>query len=228
MNRQLGRMLSQRLRDKGMETVLLDLDRDSIVKGAESFRPDAVIIGRRMSDDALLETVRQCRSKVNKTFFIIFSDRKCPVLEKKLGSSGCLLTYPVDPYRICQLIFDSYAGRRKSETPAEQENVRALAEKMLCDMGIAANLRGTNFLVRAVAMAVKDRELTYELETIVYPVIAGRCGVRVSSARKAVSQTLRLACDRGGAAFMRDAFGGRVPDDSRFIRYASEIGRAHV
>ena len=128
-----------------------------------------------------------------------------------------MISHPVDAKQISRIIVSAYVERLGERG---RDRIEKYAETMLCEWGVIANLRGTRYLARAVAMTVNDSGRSCDI-CGVYEDVARIFGKTAASVERAVRMTVRLAFDRGDRELMSEAFGD-IPANSRFIEYFSD------
>ncbi len=160
--------------------------------------------------------ISDCHERVHKTFFIVISEGSLE-LRDRLGGCGCVISHPVDAKQISRIIVSAYL-RRCGDTG--RNKVGQYAADMLCESGVIANLRGTRYLERAVAMFMNESGLPCDI-CDVYEAVGKEFGKTAASVERAVCIAVRLAFDRGDRELMSEAFGD-IPANSRFIKHFSD------
>lgn len=211
-----GKLLAAGLSAEGIGVSVCGKGGSELAEMIAREQADAVIMADEGNGSDIAGFILDCHERVHKTFFIVIGEGS-PELRDRLGGCGCVTAHPVDAKQISRIIVSAYI-RRCGDTG--RDNVGKYAAEMLCESGVIANLRGTRYLERAVAMAVNESGLPCDI-CDVYEAVGREFGKTAASVERAVRIAVRLAFDRGDCVLMSEAFGD-IPANSRFIKYFSD------
>lgn len=114
-----------------------------------------------------------------------------------------------------------------STEPKERENNYASLyrdiSQILTTLGIPSNLLGYEYLRYSIFIAVQDRESLCGMTKLLYPAVAKKYQVSVSSVERAMRYAIEISCTRGDSKAIHSFFGNTMspasgkPANSEFI-----------
>lgn len=106
---------------------------------------------------------------------------------------------------------------------ASEPNFERQISKILCDIGIPANLTGYHYLKDAIQLIIEDPEIIGRITKTLYPKIANKHNSTASRVERAIRHSISVAWSRGDTEVLRDIFGNTMnlksgkPTNSEFI-----------
>lgn len=100
--------------------------------------------------------------------------------------------------------------------------------KTLKRMGFSASLQGYRYLLYAILLAIQCPEMLHQITTFLYPTIARKFNVSVSSVERCIRNAIEIAWLRGDIDFNNELFQYSVnaekgkPTNAEFISVITE------
>lgn len=99
---------------------------------------------------------------------------------------------------------------------------------LLHDMGIPASIRGYDYIIESVNLALDDCEILHSITKRLYPDVAKRRNTTPSRVERAMRHAIEIAWERGDIHLLNKVFGYTVksskgkPTNSEFISMLTE------
>lgn len=107
--------------------------------------------------------------------------------------------------------------------PKDKVNTEEMVTKILRDIGVAARLKGYQYLRKAIMAAVDDPDVLNAITKVLYPQVADAFSTTPSRVERAIRKAIELAWNTGNAKTLQHFFGYSVsgakgkPTNSEFI-----------
>jgi two-component system response regulator (stage 0 sporulation protein A) len=100
-----------------------------------------------------------------------------------------------------------------SKTDSIDIHTTDVIENLLKEVGAPTSLRGYDYLVQAIRIAVYDRRNALQIYKLVYPKVAALFNTRVALVERAIRHTVEVAFERGDVDTIKDLFGNAISLD---------------
>lgn len=105
----------------------------------------------------------------------------------------------------------------------DSKNLRFEVSNILLEIGIPSSLSGAKYLVRAVQIAMKNKQALLGLRKLVYPVIALEFETRPANVERAIRRAIEIASNKNKIVKLNQIFNLEIylpmdrPSNSEFI-----------
>ena len=235
---EFGQKCAEILKDYGMNAVLCAKDGNKLISAIEKENADIVLADVFMSGVdifGVMNFLNQFDSK-NKPLVMAVSCCDNPSLEKQTLEAG------VSYYFLRPFDFGVMAQRMMQLSDLKREVIPVLIKKdnipndtqleimiteIIHEIGIAANLKGYNYIRYAIMLAVKDESVIGMITKTLYPSVAKKHNTTSSRVERAIRHAISKAWDKGNSDTLNSYFGYTVhdkerPTNSEFIAMISD------
>ena len=122
----------------------------------------------------------------------------------------------------------------QDDTFSCNRSVREYIVSILHEIGIPAHIKGYNYLIEALTLAVENQDILGAITKELYPQVAKVVGSTSSRVERAIRHAIEVAWDRGDIDILQSYFGNTVslhkgkPTNSEFIALISEKIRMEI
>ena len=202
-------------------------DGGELLRMAEEFRPDVVVMDLQLLHVDGVEVLRQmtrAEAARRPRVLVLSAYAKGPMGEvaARAGADYQMLK-PCRPGAVAERILD-LAGAAPAE-PEEDWHTRmeSRVTAIIHEIGVPAHIKGYRYLREAILIAVEDRDVINAVTKVLYPEVAKRYNTTASRVERAIRHAIEVAWDRGDLETLQKYFGYTVsiakgkPTNSEFI-----------
>ena len=105
----------------------------------------------------------------------------------------------------------------------KEDKITLETSNILLQIGIPGNVAGSKYLLRAVALAVKNPEAVLAVTKTIYPIIAMENNTKVANIERAIRHAIEIASNKNKITQLNNIFGVNIysakekPSNSEFI-----------
>lgn len=151
-------------------------------------------------------------------------------VEKQLDIITCILTAEKEEDR--ERAREALRQMVSAETvPASTADSESIIAELLRDLGIASNIKGYRYTIKAVSIIVEEPDILDEITKGLYPRVAEQCQTTTSRVERAIRHAIETGWDRIDVDTAIRYFGNTVnprkgkPTNSEFLARVSDIAR---
>ena len=208
-------------------------DGQELVRMAQQYKPDGVIMDLVLSGIDGLEAIRQLKQLEVVPKILVFSSYISGDLAGTAAECGAdyLLTKPSRPETVFErmrvLLSHALDGRSEGSNLSAQDLERQVTA-IIHEVGVPAHIKGYQYLREAIIFTVNDMDAINAVTKVLYPAVAHKFGTTASSVERAIRHAIEVAWDRGDLDTLQKYFGYTVngakgkPTNSEFIAMISD------
>lgn len=208
-------------------------DGQELVRLAQQYKPDGVIMDLVLSGIDGLEAIRQLKQLEVAPKILVCSSYISGDLAGTAAECGAdyLLTKPCRPEtlfeRLRVLLSHGLDCRGEGDSLTAQDLERQVTA-IIHEVGVPAHIKGYQYLREAIIFTVNDMDAINAVTKVLYPAVARRFGTTASRVERAIRHAIEVAWDRGDLDTLQKYFGYTVsnskgkPTNSEFIAMISD------
>lgn len=235
-NREFRCGLKDTLKQEGFSEICECSEGTEVIKLAESFRPDVIVLDLVLPGKDALEIISLLKSVPGKSapaFIIVTSVCNTAMLSDAVsaGADYCMLK-PCEYSSIITSINKALARNPEKSSVHSSDftygDLETQVTQIIHQIGVPAHIKGYQYLRCAIMMTVEKADLINSITKELYPSVAKAYSTTSSRVERAIRHAIEVAWDRGDIDVINSYFGYTVqstrgkPTNSEFIALISD------
>lgn len=235
-NRDFRCGLKDNLKEEGFTEICECSDGNEVIKYAESFRPDVIVLDLVLPGKDAIEVINALKSvsgRPSPAFIIVTSVCNTAMLADAVsaGADYCMLK-PCEYSSITANINKALLRNSDKSTVRTSDftygDLETQVTQIIHQIGVPAHIKGYQYLRTAIMMTVEKSDLINSITKELYPSVAKAYGTTSSRVERAIRHAIEVAWDRGDVDVINSYFGYTVqstrgkPTNSEFIALISD------